>query len=119
MEKIEVKKAELYEEHDKYYIDVTYLYENDRFVKEIQFPKIPIPLTDFRGDIDHTPVDFGRRRQPFQVESRIVLGNLSMPLAKKNGVVYEERIIEEKVQEMTLEEIEMKLGQKIKIVSKK
>lgn len=117
MAKIEVKKAKMYEEHDKYYIDVTYLYEDDRFVKEIRFPKIHIPLTEFRGDIDHVPVD--RRWQPFGMETRILLGNLSMPLCEKNGVTYEEHIIEEKVQEMTLEEIEKKLGQKIKIVSKK
>ena len=45
------------------------------------------------------------------------LGDLSL-YSDDDGYLYHEKIIEEKTKEMTLEEIEKKLGHKVKIVSK-
>lgn len=126
MRTIKVKKANLYKEDDKWYINATYFYEDDRYKKEINIPKIHIPLEQFEGDVDMTYSDTPFRRNPCLVEYQARFGNLIMPLELadvglkgQEPVPYTEKIIEEKTQEMTIDEIEKKLGYKIKIVNKK
>lgn len=120
MEEIKVKKAKLYEEDGCYYIDVTYIYENDRVIKEVHFPKVPMPITEWTGDVNKEII-----RRPYSdicfgsTKYSIKLGELLMPLEPINGIAYSEKVIEEKTQEMTIEEIEKRLGYKIKVVAKK
>lgn len=118
MEEIKVKKAKLYEEDGRYYIDVTYLCEDNRVIKEAHFPKMPIPLENWMGNVN---TELGVSTYGFTPAPTysIKLGRLLMPLERKDGTAYTEKIIEEKTQEMTIEEIENKLGHKIKIVNEK
>ena len=124
-EKIKVKKAKLYEEHGRYYIDVTYLAENERWIKEIHMPMLPIPLEKWTGNIDTEYLGTPVYNVPYREKVSVKLGDLLMPLLKSDRggyseeVYFTEKTIEEKVQEMTIDEIEKKLGLKIKIVSKK
>lgn len=119
MAKVNVKKAKLYTENDKWYIDVTYWHEDDYYVKEVRIPKMHIPLEAFTGNIEHylTSSAYG---EPTQCEFYAELGRLSMAcIGETFKPAYIEKTIEEKTQEMTLDEIEKKLGYKIKIVNKK
>jgi hypothetical protein len=55
-------------------------------------------------------------------QSEVDIGFGYMPLVyedPRNKIFYTETVIEEKTHEMTLDEIEEKLGYKVKIVSKK
>ena len=126
-----VKSAKLYKEKDNYYIDVSYLYEDDRVIKELNIPKIALPLTtysqlviDAAWDHDDFLTDMrGMRMYDFPVRTvrylRIGSDGCRLRIYGKEGIYYTEKIIKEKTQEMTIEEIEKKLGHKIKIVGKK
>lgn len=112
MEKIKVENARLYEEDGKFYIDVTYLYEDDEVVKRIRFPKIRIPVELFKGS----------NYRVFLSSSTyyVKLGGYNLFAERnKDGVCYIEEIVEERPIEMTLDELEKKLGHKIKIINNK
>lgn len=93
-----------------YYLSPKYRVETDRDVREIYIPKARINVKHHEIRVDHDPrsnnpvCDFG-------------LGKLQM-YVDDWGFVYRESVIEEKTKEMTLEEIEKKLGHKVKIVSR-
>lgn len=111
----------MYTENDKWYIDVTYLHEDDRYVKEIHIPKMHIPLEAFTDTmVQHHDWRDVMYFGTIIKDVRAVFGDLSLVLEDpKDDDYFTEKIIEEKTQEMTLDEIEKKLGYKIKIVNKK
>lgn len=100
------------EEHDgvlEYFLETSHIIANESGKYRITVPKIllPVELLDFLiiciNDRD-LYINFG-------------LGN--MKLLEKDGYFVKNEVIEEKVHEMTLEEIEERIGYKIKIVDKK
>lgn len=113
---IKVKNAKLCEVNGKYYIDVTYICEDDHVIEEVNIPKMRIPLEQWTGDVD---IEYsGSPSNPPTYRAR--LGNLSLPLSGNAfDMPYTEKIIKEKATEMTIEEIEKKLGYRVKIVSNK
>lgn len=98
------------------YFHVTYQVETLDKIEEIDIPKMFLPITSERliirgdrygygifGNIDYTAnLGFG--------DMRLVPDDL--------GVCYTRKTINEKTREMTLAEIEKKLGHKVKIVNK-
>ena len=124
MTEIKVKNAVLYEECGKYYMNVTYLVEDDRCVREVRFPKIPTYLEKWTGNVNLDTCESSMFRFMLP-ESSIELGNLLVPLETiydariDEYYVFKEKIIKEKTHDMTIEEIEKKLGYKIRIVNKK
>lgn len=114
----EVKTAKLYYEDGKYYIDATYIYEDDAVVKEINFPKICIPLEKLEGGINYTEKPFSPLSK-YALVGHIKLGGVAFGLGYKDGVLGTEKIIKEKTRDMTISEIEKKLGYKIRIVKEK
>lgn len=93
-----------------YYLSPKYRLETDRSVREIYIPKARLPINygrlviGFNHKANNPSCDFG-------------LGELLL-YADDAGHTFYETVIEEKTKEMTLEEIEKKLGHKVKIVSK-
>lgn len=93
-----------------YYLSPKYIIETDRDVREFYIPKARINVKPHECRMEwnlraNNPVcDFG-------------LGEL-MLYADDKGFLYHEQLVEEKTKEMTLEEIEKKLGHKVKIVSR-
>lgn len=116
MKEIKVKEAGLYCEDGKYYIDATYTCEDDATVKEVHFPKIHMPLEEFEGDVDYVWKAASSWYEPVRSCKRIKLGNVSFPLEECKGVTHTEKIVKEKTRDMTISEIEKKLGYKIRIV---
>lgn len=128
--KIEIKEARLYPERGSYYIDVTYIVDGEHDVREVRLPKLHIPLLSATGDLiinrqyDNCNPIKRYRDKPIMYLNHIYpeLGECGLricPMGNEDDPCYLERIIEEKTQEMTIEEIEKKLGYKIKVVAKK
>lgn len=119
---VKLKDLKLHKEqhtsnNTKYYLSAVYEYENNFVVSEITIPHIALPLDIITGfDTDLTDYSFG-----VDVEYTLHMpGNHTLPVYRTDkGVYYEEKIIKEKRQKMTLEEVENALGYKIELVSKR
>ena len=93
-----------------YYLTPTYRIETKNTVSEIKIPKARLNV-DHHGftikhhsEDGHDLCDFGLGPMPMNADS--------------NNYNYYEKLIETKTKEMTLEEIEKKLGHKVKIVNR-
>ena len=130
MRKCILDKAELFEENGQYYISAKYTVETDDLIKEVYVPKIKIPFMNsvshgFDINFDHCwpdPVSIypGPRSNAY---INTGLGDLKLEYGNIDGssgnYYFMEKIIEHKKRDMTVEEIEKKLGYKIRIVSEK
>lgn len=116
IESSKLTKLELYKEDDQYFLKAEYEEITKTQKKRITIPKIVLPLYDrpiigSASPFDHTiGVDIGFGALPFGID---------LIHDDPNTVYYDEEVIEEYPQKMTLEEIEKKLGYKVEIVSKK
>ena len=97
-----------------YFLTAKYRIENERSIYELDFPKIRMPVR-----LDHIAVERNDYDYP---AVKIDLGFGYLPVigdGGENPVYFTETVIEEKVHEMTMDELEKKLGYKVKIVNKK
>ena len=115
--KCELKDLGLVKDGDtnEYYLTATYRVEDEREIREVTIPKIKLPVVQDSLMVD---IDTKSRRILPDVSVAMGFGQLDVEY-DKNGRWYHEIIIKEKVHEMTLEEIEKKLGYKVKVVSEK
>lgn len=118
VESIELKRFAFNKDDRGYYLSATYRVEDNHTIREIDIPKIRLNLDDkrFRIEIENDPFLCHR-------VGRVDLGFGELPIdwdMNKDGQAYlfTEKILEEKYTEMTMDEIEKKLGYKVKIVSK-
>lgn len=113
-----LKKAEIYNEDNTYYLNVIYIRDTDTMISEINVPRILLPLdkTNCLINIDRYNIDILGR--PIDNVTFRLYNGIALPVYKATGNVYfTEKILEYKTKEMTLSEIEKKLGYKIKILS--
>ena len=120
--------AEVYFEACVPYIKLEYEYENDDGTHRILFPKVEFPFSCLRvptlNEIDyqcyisiHSAMDFRPcTLSLFKGNAKIVKDDGTA--VKKDNVVFLDVITKKKIHEMTLEEIEKKLGYSVKIVTK-
>lgn len=111
-----IKDAKLYNENDNYYLDITYIVEDNYSVIETRCPKVRLPI-EF-GSIESRIV---ASLMPIrdEYEHLLCIDGGYLKLEEKNGVCFYTKTIKEKPQKMTVEEIEKKLGYKVEIVAKK
>lgn len=112
--KTNVELTELQLSHDDrigYYLSACYRVENEAGVKDIYIPKMELPI-DTRGVRINFDYETGSHT------CSIGIGPLRM-CQNSAGHYMWEQVIEEKTHEMTLEEIEEKLGYKVKLVTSK
>lgn len=105
-------KLDLFKDDDTYFFSATYRLEDDFGIKEINFPKILAPISSSRISITDVGHDF----------AMVDLGGDVRTYAYRGGehnAIFTETVIEEKIHEMTMDELEKKLGYKVKIVNKK
>lgn len=113
------------------YLEIIYEAEDDHGVYEIIYPKVDLclpenrlPMTEtslnpFNIDIPEPPViNWASVKMPLRIGSGEVKGFDGTTIRYKNASQII-RTVKEKSIEMTLEEIEKKLGYKVKIVSEK
>lgn len=107
--------AKLIKEKDSYYLDLTYEYEDDKGIYHEHIPRVYLPIHRYLGmhtSTNHilpvTVLDFG-----MGVELTVC------PHIDEDGDRYKFTIktVEEKVQKLTVSEIEKRLGYKIEIVA--
>ena len=107
-DKYELKDLQLHEENHGYFLTAIYRHENDQGIYECIIPKIglpirtepivKIPMIDPRcvGDRDFPTIDLG-------------FGDCII-FRDTKGHLFTEKLIKEKVHDLTLSEIEKKLG---------
>lgn len=115
---VKLTKFTLEKDDRGYYLAATYRVEDEHAIREIDIPKIRLGLDAKRVSIrsEHDP--YACHRVSY---ANLGFGELPLDFAvNKDGhaYLYTEKILEEKYTEMTLDEIEKKLGHKIKIVNK-
>lgn len=96
-----------------YYLSAKYRIEDEGSIRELDFPVIQLPIS-----CNHVAI--GRDDGPTSVPKvDIGFGFMPLAVADPRGMIYfTEKVIKEKTHEMTLDEIEKKLGYKVKIVNK-
>lgn len=118
MEKSKLYHLELHKDKVGYYLSATYTKEDDHRISEVYLPKIRMALHQAPAVIvctEEKPYSMGHITRQY-----VDIGFGKVLLEEgKDGYAYIERVIEEKTTEMTLAEVEKKLGYKVKIVSEK
>lgn len=116
---VELKKDEM---TGGYYLDVTYEYEDNRGYYEMHFPHARLPFYEK----DMPTLNRGMGIGWYSDSPNVSLYDNTLQLAKgkskheeKGEYYYTIKTLKEKHHEMTLEEVEKKLGYKIKLVTKK
>lgn len=120
--------AEVYFEEGIPYIKLEYEYENDDGTHRILFPKVEFPFSCLRvptlNEIDDQCYISSLITMNFRpCMFSLFKGNAKIikddgAAVKHNNVVFLDVITKKKIHEMTLEEIENRLGYSVKIVSK-
>ena len=110
---LQLHKEKLSEFSETYYLSAVYHYEDNAGFYEVTIPRIVLPICKpsikqnmyYYDTMPECHIDIG-------------LGDLRM-VPDKEGNCYYQKLIREKVHDMTLEEIEKKLGYKVRVVSEK
>lgn len=130
-----VKSAYLYRDEGKFYMNIRYEVEDDNGIKEFHIPKVRIPLENAiltmeeSCDYEHIlnkKIHAQPYRQNFYLDLKGSFLTCEPSTATFTGmkplenVCYASRVIKDKTApvEMTMDEIEKKLGHKVKIINK-
>lgn len=117
--KITNETFELYKDGEKYYLRLDFDYENDFGIYKGHVDKIEFDLRLKEVNCEYT--QFERKasvklyKPSIGYDKEISFKVCETPI----GELFNFSLVKEKVQEVTIEEIEKKFGHKIKIVSKK
>lgn len=121
--KLGVEKVELYKENEGYYLRISIIVKEGKQIFRRIYPKVP--LGTFIGDTsirEDTSYSFCSVNPSHKL---IIDGNdflIETGYLKINGIKHKclckSVLINEEVKEMTIEDIEKKLGYKVKIVGK-
>lgn len=114
----ELKSLELFQENGKFYLKFIYEYEDMNGVYELTLPKVELPI-----DVKNIPkIEEDCDLSSVMIRKNyIVFGknNVLWLQPDKKQHVYYLKLLEDKRVELTMEEIEKRLGYKIKIVNDK
>lgn len=113
---------ELVEEDGQYYLSVEYLIEDDNRIEKLTIPRVVLPFNSkFMPDVTmgRDLAYFANNIPLYREEQYFIKTGFyeKLEIEKVNGVCFILQTIKEKEHEMTIEEIEKKLGYKVKIVS--
>ena len=113
MVKSKLTKYELYEENGRLFMRLVYENEDEHRIAETEILKVDTMIRT-----DYEPI---LEQSLYSYDEAVFMkcGDNTYPLYKVSNNYTLHRVIKEKPTEMTLEEIEKKLGYKIKIVSEK
>lgn len=109
-----VKDLQLYQEDNKYHLKADLFHEDKKGFYEITIPKIKFPIINNVSINTETTHDIWNGTQK-TAHIDFGFGDLEIIPDKFTEIFYTVTCIEEKVQEMTLDEIEKELGYKIKL----
>lgn len=113
-----LKAAKIYYENGTPYMKLVYEYNDEEGVHEVTYPKVQFPFeTDCLPNVTYEGFSF-------DVSFNIIIPHDELILFKGSAggfdeVYFIDKITKPKFHEMTIEEIEKKLGYPVKIVSEK
>ena len=119
-----LKKANIFREGDEWFMHLEYEHEDDRGKHLVILPKV-----DFPCSLNYEPkIDFCNCMDTLGLEEfasikifewlNLHKGNVTDPLTNKTiNTFYTDIIVEPKIHELTIDEIEKKLGYKIRIIA--
>lgn len=111
MEPAKLKSLTLIEENDKYYLSAVYRVEDDNGTWELSYPRIELTINKKFAPL--LSAEYGTGCNDFVID----LGFGDLPLREiRKGVYAEKKLIEEKIHDMTVSEIEKALGYKVRII---
>lgn len=115
----QLANVELVKENGAYYLSLEYLLEDDNRVEKLIIPRAKIPIdNDFYPILAHSTPTFSRYFGGGNVSLESGYEGYRFELkAGPDARLFTLETIKEKEHEMTVEEIEKKLGYKVKIVS--
>lgn len=113
---------DLYKENGRLWLYLKYRIEDNDKTLEVVIPKVDLKCIPIKPEYLACNVEY--RSYAFPDDAYIIInsGRFGIDLGdteEVKNVFFTEKVLEEKRKEMTLEEIEKKLGYKIKIVSEK
>ena len=108
-----LKKVRLVKDGSNYALDITWTIETPERIEELRIPRAWLPIKQ-RGVRVFTDSDYIYGGEMMFAD--VGLGDQRIGLNGGPAIII--TTIEEKTKEMTLEEIEKKLGHKVKIISK-
>lgn len=109
-----LKNVELKQnEHDVYFLDLTYEYENDNGFYEMRIPWVHLPICKYRLPSNSFDLCWsGESRQTINLG----FGDLELYKDRESNMYFEITEIRKKPRKMTLEEIEKALGYEVELV---
>ena len=119
-----LKKADIFRDGDEWFMHLEYEYEDNRGKHLVTLPKVDFPYSlTYKPNINlcNCMTTFG-----FEASASIDIseglnlheGNVTDPLTNKTiNSFYTDIIVEPKIHDLTLDEIEKKLGYKVRIVT--
>lgn len=116
--KQELKKANIYEENGSYYMKLVYEYETESGFYRRTYPKVSFPVTLLRLPYTLSASYLTPPYISLDDDLTILTTDCIVSGKEFKRVNFVDELIKTKVHEMTLEEIEKKLGYSVKIVSK-
>lgn len=105
--RVRLENIEFIEEGGRYYFDMSYIVEDAKAKRRLHLPRVYLPIRTSNVSLDMS------NRDLYSVN--IGLGDLFLHPDEDWHYLFE-TVLEEKVHDMTIAEIEKKLGHKIKIV---
>lgn len=114
----ELKKANIYEENGNYYMRLVYEYETESGFYRRTYPKVSFPVTLL--NIPSMNIVSYIDRAYISLDDELTACDADCIVSGKEfkRIKFVDELIKAKPHEMTIEEIEKKLGYPVKIVSK-
>lgn len=115
---MKLQDLQLYQENNKYYLSANFLYENKIGFYDLSIPKIELPISPSCCEVNLNS-GYDDCNVPYKiVDVDFGFGLLYAKQFNDKGDFFTLTCLEEKVHEMTLDEIEKALGYKIKLKEK-
>lgn len=119
-----LKKADIFREGDMWFMRLEYEYEDNRGKHLVTLPKVDFPCSLWYApnvDFCNCMVTFGLEESAsIEISESLNLhkGSVTDPLTNKTiNAFYTDIIVEPKIHDLTLDEIEKKLGYKVRIIA--
>ena len=116
-----LKKADIFREGDMWFMRLEYEYEDNRGKHLVTLPKVDFPCSLwYAPNIDFCNCMVTEEFASIEISESLNLhkGSVTDPLTNKTiNAFYTDIIVEPKIHDLTLDEIEKKLGYKVRIVT--
>ena len=110
-----LKDIKLVNDMNSYYLDVTYEYENEYGVYELNIPRIHLPISTHI--LPSCGINMSGCYGPNNMNVNLGFGELNLFKDLKTGITHKITEIKKKPRKMTLAEVEAALGHKVELVS--